>query len=152
MTAEYKAFIYVWWGKANEKIFRICLCLKALYVKRKKIRVNSKRYVGYGGEKILTACINPYNQPIHTTDIFIKKESIFFLKRTVYCEKALPVDGQSEFVLPGDRFSLHHLLPASATERHCWGELCLGTMCFSFYDFTHPWWFVLASPCLCVQV
>ncbi len=35
---------------------------------------------GMGGEKILTACINPYNQPIHTTDIFIKKESEFYFE------------------------------------------------------------------------
>ena len=50
-------------------------------MKRKKIRVNSKRYVGYGGgEKILMACINPYNQPIHTTDLFIQKESKFYFE------------------------------------------------------------------------
>lgn len=110
-------------GKQMRKFSGFAFALRRCMWKEKKSGLIVKGMWGMGVKKILTACINPYNQPIHTTDIFIWKESIFFLKRTVYCEKALPVDGQSEFVLPGDRFSLHHLLPANATERHCWGTL-----------------------------
>lgn len=139
-------------GKQMRKFSGFAFALRRCMWKEKKSGLIVKDMWGMGGWKNFDGLYKPI-QSAHTYYwYFYKKRIIFFLKRTVYCEKALPVDGQSEFVLPGDRFSLHHLLPASATERHCWGELCLGTMCFSFYDFTHPWWFVLASPCLCVQV
>lgn len=45
---------------------------KALYGKRKKVRVNSRKYVGYGGNNILTAFENPHMNPYILLQFFCR--------------------------------------------------------------------------------
>lgn len=68
-------------GKQMRKFSGFAFALRRCMWKEKKSGLIVKDMWGMGGGwKILTACINPYNQPIHTTDIFIKKESEFYFE------------------------------------------------------------------------
>lgn len=139
-------------GKQMRKFSGFAFALRRCMWKEKKSGLIVKGMWGMGGWKNFDGLYKPI-QSAHTYYwyFYMKRINIFFETYGILWES---FTGRRAIRICS---AWRPLLFTPSSSGQCnraslLGELCLGTMCFSFYDFTHPWWFVLASPCLCVQV